>query len=179
LNETNTPHKVTKVDLKAHKTADGTDYYTINSKGAVPAIRLENGEVLTEGPAVSQYIADKAGATDLLPPIGDVARYRVVEAFSFAADVHHAYGPLFANPPEEAAKKYKEKLNKLYTHAEQLLSKHEYLAGNKFSVADAYFFAVSQWHGFVKVDLSGFKKVNEYLEKVKARPAVQKAFAEN
>ena len=162
---------------KSHKLQDGTDYYTINPKGYVPLLELDNGERLTEGPAIVQYVADQVPARGLVPPAGTMARYRAQEWLNFiSTEVHKQYSPLFnAAMPEEAKAVFREKLKGRYAWIDSQLEGRSYLMGDSFSVPDAYLFAVTRWAGFAGVDLAPFKNVTAFMERMAARPAVHEA----
>jgi glutathione S-transferase len=165
------------VALKAHKLQDGTDFYTINPKGYVPTLELDDGERLTEGPAIIQYIADKAPAKHLAPANGTMARYRLQEWLNFiTSELHKGYSPLF-NPatPEEVKTASRNKLLDRYRYVDARLEGQSYLMGDSFSVADAYLFTVTNWAKNVGVDLGGLKNVAAFMARMAARPAVQQA----
>jgi glutathione S-transferase len=162
---------------KTHKLQDGTDYYTINPKGYVPTLELDNGERLTEGPAIVQYLADQAPDKKLAPPNGTMARYRLQEWLNFTtSEIHKTYSPLF-NPatPDEYKTIAKDKLIERYRWVDSQLEGKSYLMGESFSVADAYLFTVTNWAKFVGLDLAPFKNVAAFMARVAARPAVQEA----
>jgi glutathione S-transferase len=162
---------------KTHKLQDGTDFYTINPRGYVPVLELDNGERLTEGPAIVQYIADQVPAKNLAPAAGTMARYRLQEWLNFTtSEIHKTYSPLF-NPagPEEYKTMAKAKLVDRYRWVDAQLEGKSYLLGDAFSVADAYLFTVTNWGKHVGVDLSGFKNLGAFMARVAARPAVQEA----
>jgi glutathione S-transferase len=165
------------VDLKTHKLADGTDYYTISPKGYVPLLELDNGERLSEGPAIVQYIADQAPAKNLAPANGTMARYRLQEALNFiGTELHKGIGGLF-NPamPEEAKALMRARgLMRLQWVNEQLEGR-QYLMGDAFTVADAYLFTVANWTAHVGIDRSALTNLAAYMARVAARPAVQAA----
>ncbi|WP_437303125.1 glutathione transferase GstA [Sorangium sp. So ce388] len=166
-----------KVDLASKKTSSGRDFSAINPKGYIPALELDGGEVLTEGPAIVQYLADQKPEAKLVPPPGTMARYRVQEMLGYInSELHKSYSPLF-NPktsPEQrqASEEY---LRKRYGVIEAALAKGPYLFGEQFTVADAYLFTVTNWSNFVKLDLSAFPNLLAYQRRVAARPAVQGA----
>jgi glutathione S-transferase len=166
-----------KVDLQSKTTAAGQDYSKVNPKGYVPALQLDSGEVLTEGPAIVQYLADQKPASKLAPPAGTLERYRLQEMLGYLnSEIHKTYGPMFnpsITPTERAAKI--DYLHKRYALIEQQLGKHKFLLGDQFTVADAYLFTVTNWADHLKVDLSKFPKLQAYQKAVSARPAVQKA----
>ena len=162
---------------KTHALADGTDYYTINPKGYVPLLELDNGERLSEGPAIVQYIADQVPAKNLAPANGTMARYRVQEWLNFiTSELHKGIGGLF-NPamPEEAKVLMRARaLTRLQWVNEQLEGK-PYLMGDAFSVPDAYLFTVTNWTQYVGIDISGLKNLGAFQARMAARPAVQAA----
>jgi glutathione S-transferase len=166
-----------KVDLGTKKVADGSDFFAVNPKGYVPAVRFENGDVLTEGPAITQYLADQHPDAKLLPAVGTLARARVQEMLAFiGTEIHKSYGPLF-NPsvsPEVRADRHAY-LQKRYAHIESVLGTEGYLFGEQFTVADAYLFTVTNWAAYVKLDLTAFPKLAAFQGRVAARPAVQAA----
>ena len=162
---------------KTHKLQDGTDYYTINPKGYVPLLELDNGERLAEGPAIVQYIADQVPAKKLAPANGTMARSRLQEWLTFiGTELHKGYSPLF-NPatPDEYKTMVKAKLADRYKWVDAQLEGKDYLLGSDFSVADPYLFTVTNWAKNVGVDLSPYKNVAAFMARMAARPAVQQA----
>jgi glutathione S-transferase len=162
---------------KTHKLQDGTDYYTINPKGYVPLLELDNGERLSEGPAIVQYIADQVPAKKLAPANGTMARYRLQEWLNFTtSEIHKSYSPLF-NPatPAEYKTMALAKLNDRYRYLDSQLEGKSYLMGSDFSVADAYLFTVTNWANAVKLDLSGYPNLTAFMARVRARPSVEAA----
>lgn len=166
-----------KIDLKTKQTDSGADYLAINPKGYVPLLTLDNGELLSEGPAIVQYLADLKPESGLAPPNGTLARYRLQEILTYInSEIHKSYSPLF-NPsttPEVRAER-EAYLRKRYALIEKKLGEQPYLIGSSFSVADAYLFTVTNWSNFVKLDLSGFPNVLAFQKRVAERPAVQAA----
>lgn len=171
-----------KLDLvqtstKTHKLNDGGDFYAINPKGSVPVLELDNGERLTEGPAIVQYLADQAKNTQLAPAAGTLERYRLQEWLNFVtSELHKTYSPLF-NPatPEEYKTMAKARLEDRYKIVDARLEGRDYLLGADFSAADAYLFTVTNWAKHVGVDLSAHKNLMAFMKRVAARPAVQEA----
>ena len=162
---------------KTHKLQDGTDYYTINPKGYVPLLELDNGERLSEGPAIVQYVADQAPAKKLAPPNGTFERYRLQEWLNFiTSELHKGFGNLF-NPamPEEGKAVARTRVTDRLKWVDTQLAGKQYLMGDNFSVADAYLFTVSNWAQHVGVDISGLADLAAYRARVAARPAVQEA----
>lgn len=166
-----------KVALKTHTLQDGTDYYTINQKGQVPVLELDNGERLTEGPIVSQYIADQVPDSNLIPPAGSIARYHVMEWQSYiTSELHKSYTPLFNSDLDDAAKKILVAiLRKKYEWVDSQLINKLYLTGETFTVADAYLFTVSNWAKYVALDISDLKHLKRFINLVAERPAVREA----
>lgn len=163
-----------KVDTKTKKTASGDDFYALNPKGYVPALKLDNGEVLTEGPVISQYLADQKPGNSLVPASG-LARYRVLEMLGYInSELHKNLGALF-NPAitEEAKAERIAYTKKRYELVEKQLAKGPYLFGETFTAADAYLFTVTGWAKFVNVDMSEFPNLLAFQKRVAGRPAVQ------
>jgi len=162
---------------KTKKLQDGSDFYAINSKGSVPVLELDNGERLTEGPAIVQYIADLAPAANLAPAAGSMARYRLQEWLNYiTSELHKGFSPLF-NPatPEDYKPVARAALMARFTWVNAQLEGKQYLMGDQFTVADAYLFVVSNWGQYVGVDVSGFEHLVAFRARVAARPAVQEA----
>jgi len=177
LRETGLPFDLVMASTKTHKLADGTDYYTINPKGYVPLLELDDGQRLSEGPAIVQYLGDKAPASGLMPAAGTMARYRQIEWLNYVStELHKSYSPLF-NPamPEEGKAVYRERLKSRYKYVNEQLEGKQFLMGDAFTAADAYLFTVSSWAKHVGVDITGFANLQAYLGRVGARPAVQAA----
>lgn len=166
-----------KVDLASSRVEDGSDYLQINSKGYVPALELDDGSILTEGPAIVQYLADQAPDSGLMPPAGTMEHYRVQEWLNFiSSEIHKNFSPLF-NP--QAAPEWKAGvLDNLKNRAgwlDRQLAGRRYLLGEPFTVADAYLFTVLGWSGLVGLDLAPWPTLTAYLERVGSRPNVQAA----
>lgn len=175
--EAGIPLTLMKVDTSAKKVEDGGDYLAINPKGYVPALQLDNGEVLTENPAILQYLADSKPNAKLVPASSTFERYRLQEMLGYInSEIHKSYSPLFQpSTPPETRKDRENNLRKRYALLEQRLAKQPYLFGEQFTVADAYLFVVTSWAKFVKVDLSEFPNLLAFQARVAARPAVQAA----
>ena len=177
LRELGETPELVKVDLRAHKTEKGEDYFNINFKGSIPLLELDNGERLTEGMAIAQYLADKNPEKKLIPHVASMARYRVVEWQSFVSDIHKCYGPLFH--PDGVAEVTKnaaiEKLVKNYTWINEQLKGKSYLMGENFTIPDAYLFATLRWGYALKVPVTELENLKAYFDRVKSRPAVQEA----
>lgn len=178
LRELGEDFSLVKVSTKTHQTEDGADFYTINPKGYVPAIRLENGEILTEGAAISQFLADSKQATDLAPRAGTIERARLNEWLVFInSEVHKTFSPLF-NPAttDEQKKAIKERLASRFDFIEKSLGDgRSYLTGEKFTIADAYLFVVVNWSNFTGIDIGPWAKLQAFQGRVAARPHTQAA----
>jgi len=181
VHELNIKCEFEAVNLKTKQTALGKDFKSINPKGSVPALELDNKEVLTENPAIQQYLADNYNGSALLGPISDLKRYRVIEWLNFiSAELHKSFGPFF-NPqiPEDIKTQYYKpvliaKLDFLNKH----LSEHEYLANNQFSLADTYVFVLISWLGFINFDIEQWPHIKKHYQVISKRPAVQQALLE-
>ena len=177
LREAGLPFELERVDLKAKRTADGSDYLAVNPKGQVPALALDDGQVLTENPVIAEYIADQRPDAGLIPADG-MERYRVLEWLSFAgSELHKTFGPLFRpNTPEDYKAIARENFGKKLDHLEQHLANGgPYLTGERFTAADAYAYVVLTWPKAVGMDLGGWPNVQAFVERVAARPKVQEA----
>lgn len=177
LRETNTPFELVKTDIKAKKTEDGRDFRQVNPNGYVPALELDDGTILTEGPAIVQYIADKADATNLAPRNGSLERYKMQSWLNFVStELHKGFSPLFnPNMPEEGKAIARERLLQRIKHLDDHLATHEHLMGKAFTLPDAYAFTVLGWAKPLKLDLSEFQNVSRYLAAIAERPAVKAA----
>ncbi len=166
--------QLVKVDTKTKTIAAEGDFWAINPKGYVPALELDNGEVLTEGPAIVQYLADLKPDAKLAPANGSWARTRLQEVLGYInSEIHKSYSPLF-NPKttEEVRTERKEYLRRRYALLDKQLAGRKYLFGDQFTVADAYLFVVTNWARSTKVDLSDFTNLQAFQQRVAARPAV-------
>lgn len=177
LRETKLPFTLERVDIRAHKTEHDADYYAITSKGQVPLLELDDGQRLSEGPIIVQYICDKAGRQDLMPAAGTMARYRVMEWQNYlTAEIHKGTSPLF-NPSLDATAKgiFHAALRKKFGWISQQLHGREYLTGDTFTAADAYLFTCTQWAKPINLDLSDLPYLQSWIKRVAPRPAVQEA----
>jgi glutathione S-transferase len=166
-----------KVNLADKKTASGADFLAINPKGYVPTLQLDNGEVLTEGPAIVQYLADQVPGKQLAPVAGSMERYRLMEWLNFiSTELHKTFSPLF-KPTATAEMKQtaRDTLTARLDVIERQLQKQDYINGNQFSVADAYLFTVLGWTRHVHFELGRWPAVQGYLQRLAARPSVRAA----
>jgi glutathione S-transferase len=179
LREAGASFDLVKADIKAHKLADGGDFYAVNSKGSVPVLRLDDGQLLTEGPAILQYIADKFPASKLAPANGTLERTRVQEWLNFVtSELHKTFTPLFDQKADPKVKEYFQAvLAKKLEWLNGALAGKAYLTGNEFTIADAYAFVVINWTNFLGIDLAKYPNVQQFQGRVAARPKVQEALA--
>lgn len=177
LRELGLPFELVKVDNTTKQTADGRDFRSINRKGYVAALELDDGQILTEGPAIVQYLADLKPEYALAPAAGSWQRVRLQEWLNFVtSEIHAGSAPLFnAALPEEAKVFFREKLFKRFDLLQETLAAQDFLMGPSFSVVDAYLFTVLGWCRFFAIDLSAWPALPAYLKRVNARPAVQAA----
>jgi glutathione S-transferase len=178
LNELKLPYTTVRVDNKGKKTADGGDYWTVNPKGYVPTLELDDGRRLTEGPAIVQYLADLKPESKLAPPAnGTFERARLQEWLNFiSTELHKTYSPLFnAAMPAEATTIFKDKLVQRYEFVAKALEKQDYLLGDRFTIADAYLYTVTRWAKHFDIDVNRWPALARYMERVGARAAVNAA----
>jgi glutathione S-transferase len=177
LRESGTDFELEQVNNQEKKTKTGTDYWTVNAKGQVPCLELDNGEKLTEGPVIVQYVADQKAATGLAGAPGTMERYRIQEWLNFiGSELHKTFGPMFRPTTPDAFKDLsRQNLGKRFDWLDKQLAGKQYLMGDKFSVADAYLFAVLRWSPRVNVDISNWPNIKAYVDRVGARPKVQEA----
>ena len=177
LCEAGIPHQIDNVDLQAKKTESGADYLAINPKGYVPALQLDNGEVLVEGVAIVQYIADQRPESGLAPKAGTMERYRLMEWLTFiSSELHKSFSPLFnAAMPDEGKKIFRERLALRWSYVDKQLAGKTYLTGSNFTVADGYLYNMVRWAKRVELDLSGCPNVTAFAARVEARPKVVEA----
>jgi glutathione S-transferase len=168
------------------ETEEGKKLYELNPLGVVPLLVLPNGEPLTEGVAILQYLADHKPEKGLAPPPQSFARVRMQETLNFiATEIHKSYSPIFGadmwvqNPEgrEQLRSGATERLVEKYAIIEDRLAKHEYLMGPGFTIADAYLFNVTLWARFQKIDLSIYPRLTAYMDRIRSRPSVVRAFA--
>jgi glutathione S-transferase len=177
LREAGLPFELEQVDLGSAKTLAGADYTRINPNGYVPALLLDDGDVLTEGPAIVQYLADRKPESRLAPQAGTLERYHLMEWLNFiSSEIHKSFSPLF-NP--NAAEAWKNGARELLARRLDTLAKklegRPHLMGSLFTVADAYLFTVLRWGGHVGFDLGRWPVLTDYLARIGVRPKVQEA----
>jgi glutathione S-transferase len=179
LRELGLPFELIRVDNKTKQTADGRDFLAINPKGYVAALQLANGEVLTEGPAIVQYLADLKPEAGLVPPNGSWERVRLQEALNFTtSEIHAGMAPLFnAAIPEQVKTIFKDKLTRRLDQIDATLARQDYLLGAQFGIADAYLFTVLRWTTFFSIDLAQWPAIDGYMHRIGTRPTVKAALA--
>lgn len=176
LQELGLPYEPVLASTKTHKLKDGTDFYSINPLGYVPLLELDDGKRLHEGPAIVQYLADQKPEKKLAPANGTWERYKLQEWLTFiGTEVHKNFGALFGPNTDEVKNAARERIAGRLGYVENELAGKQFLMGDQFTVADAYLFTVTNWASLTGVDLSGFPNLNQYRERVGARPAVQEA----
>jgi len=166
-----------QVDLAAKKTASGEDYTRINPKGSVPALKLDDGQTLTESAVILQYVADQAPDAALAPQAGSMERYRLMEALNYvASEIHKSVGALF-NP--DMTTEWKDGqlalIAKRFDYLTRKLDGEQFFLGDEFSLADAYLFTVLNWHNVLDLDMSRWPALTDYVSRIASRPAVQDA----
>jgi glutathione S-transferase len=171
------PIELRRVDTKAKTIEGGGDYLEVNARGYVPALELDNGEILTEGPAIVQYLADRVPQAGLAPAAGSLARYRLQEWLNFlTAEVHKQFSPLFKpTTPEDYKPVAKENLAARFDWLDAQLAGRDYLMGGEFGVADAYLFVLLGWTRPTQIDLARWPNLAAFHARVGARPKVREA----
>jgi glutathione S-transferase len=177
LLEAGLPHDLVKVDLRAKKLENGDDFLKVNPKGQVPALALDSGELVTEGPVIVQMIADRAAGKNLAPARDSADRYKLLEWLNFiTAELHKNFGPMFSPVLADEAKAFfKDRVMGKFKYIDSQLSERDYLMGSQFTVADGYLFTMLSWADRMKFDLSGMPNLLAYKARVAARPKVQEA----
>src|SRR5260370_3714514 len=177
LLEAGLTYDLVKVDLRAKKLENGDDFLTVNPKGQVPALKLDSGELVTEGPVIVQMIADKVAAKNLAPARDSAERYKLLEWLNFiTSEVHKNFGPLFSPVLADDAKAFfKDRVMAKFKYIDSQLPGRDYLMGNPFTVADGYLFTMLNWAERMKFDLSAMPNLLAYKDRVAPRPTVQEA----
>jgi glutathione S-transferase len=177
LLEAGLPYDLVKVDLRAKKLENGDDFLAVNPKGQVPALALDSGELITEGPVIVQMIADKAAGKNLAPAHGSSERYKLLEWLNFiTAELHKNFGPMFSPVLADEAKAFfKDRVMGKFKYLDGQLAGRDYLMGKDFTVADGYLFTMLSWADRMKFDLSAMPNLVSYKDRVAARPKVQEA----
>lgn len=177
LHETGVKFELSKVNFADKKTSGGEDFMAVNPKGYVPALKLDDGTVLTENAALLPYIADLNPGSGLAPKAGTIERFRLTEWLAYInSEVHKQFSPFF-NPKTTDVQKEagRAALNKRISLVEKTLSSQPFLLGSAFSVADAYLFTVLRWSPKAELDLAPYPAVQAWMQRVRSRPAVEAA----
>src|SRR3954454_4727230 len=176
LLEAGLPYDLVKVDLRAKKLENGDDYLKVNPKGQVPALALDSGELVTEGPVIVQMIADKAGK-NLAPARDSAERYKLLEWLNYiTGELHKNFGPMFSPVLADEAKAFfKDRVMGKFKYVDSVIGGRDYLTGKQFTVADGYLFTMLTWADRLKFDLSAMPTLLAYKARVAARPKVQEA----
>lgn len=179
-NEAGIPLDLVKVDGKTKKTETDQDFLATNPNGYVPTLVLDNGETLTEASVVVQYLADHKPDTGLMPPAGELARYRVQQWLNFiATEIHKMFSPFFKpNTPDETKSANRDHLVKRLKHVDASLEGKSFLTGETFTAADAYLWTILGWAKYADLDLSPFVNVRKFMGAVASRPAVVRSLQE-
>ena len=179
LREAGLDFELRKVSTKTKEMEDGGDFRSINPLGYVPALKLPDGNVMTEGPAIVQYIADQVPARKLAPPNGTLERYRLQSLLNFiSSEVHKSFSPLFnPNLSDDTKQFFRGRISDRFKWVDQQLQGRKFLLGEDFSVADAYLFTVSNWAKPMGISLDGLDNLLAFRKRVGERPAVQAALA--
>jgi glutathione S-transferase len=179
LLEAGLPYELVKVDLRAKKLENGDDFLKVNPKGQVPALALDSGELITEGPVIVQMIADQAAGKNLAPAHGSSERYKLLEWLNFiTAELHKNFGPMFSPVLADEAKAFfKDRVMAKFKYIDSQMAGRDYLMGSHFTVADGYLFTMLSWADRMKFDLSAMPHLAAYKARVAARPKVQEALA--
>jgi glutathione S-transferase len=179
LLEAGLPYDLVKVDLRAKKLENGDDYLKVNPKGQVPALSLDSGELVTEGPVIVQIIADKASAKNLAPARDSAERYKLQEWLNFVTtELHKNFSPLFQPAiPDDVKAFFRDRLMSKFKYADSKLAGQDYLMGKQFTVADGYLFVMLKWAERTGIELSALKNLMAFKDRVAARPKVQEALA--
>ncbi|HUK58278.1 MAG TPA: glutathione transferase GstA [Stellaceae bacterium] len=177
LREAGVPFELAQVDLRSKEIKTGGNFRDVNAKGMVPVLELDNGDRLTEGPAIVQYVADRNPAAGLAPAAGTIERYHLMEWLNFTtSELHKNFTPLFKpNTPEDYKKIARDTLAERYQFLDGKLAGKQYIMGDHFTVADAYLFTITNWTRIQKIELTPWPNVQGYMERVRARPKVQEA----
>ena len=176
LHEIGAAFEIEAVDTDAARTENGTDYTRINPKGYVPALQFDDTQVLTEGPAILQYLADAYPKAGLAPSAGSMERARMLELLTFvSSELHKAFGPLFrASASEDEKTNARTNVAGKFDTAEAMLSDgRETIVPGSFTIADAYLFVVANWANFTGIGLDAWPRLAAFVERVSKRPAVQ------
>ena len=174
LHEIGLEHEAKRVDLRAKTLEDGSDYLAINPKGAVPALQLESGEVLTENAVILQFLGDRASWPEVLPPLGDFRRYRVLELVNFiTTELHKRFSFLFNRDASDEVKQFVTRdLSKKLDWIDGRLGAGPFLMGENLTLPDPYLFVISGWAEKM-IGLENWPNLRAFRERMLQRPSVR------
>jgi glutathione S-transferase len=177
LIEAGLAYTLEQVDLRTKKTASGADYLSVNPKGYVPALDTGSGAVLTEGPAIVQYLGDLVPGKQLVPAAGTMERYHVIEWLNFiSAELHKSYSPFFRQGLSDDVRAFaRANLERRMSYLNEVLARQPYLMDQQFTVADAYLYTVLNWNAKIKFEMDSLPHLQAYFQRMGERPAVQQA----
>jgi len=177
LREAELPFELEQVDVRAKKTKSGGDFLKVNPKGQVPTFVLDDGDILTEGPAIVQYIADQRPEAGLAAAAGTRQRYHLIEWLNFlSSEIHKSFSPLFKpNTPEDYKPVAKANLADRFGYLDRHFAERSYVLGDRFTVADGYAFTLLTWAPRVGIDLAPWRNVRAFQERIAERPKVREA----
>ncbi|MEJ6003102.1 glutathione transferase GstA [Paucibacter soli] len=177
LRETKADFSLVRVNTATHRLEDGSDFYALTPKGQVPLLETDAGDRISEGPIVMQHIADQMQASELLPPVGTLARIRVLEWCNhLTSEIHKSFTPIFHGHVDAASTQtLKQLLKTKLAFLDAQLASQPYLGGSQFSIADAYLFVLLSWTSPIKLDISDLAQLRAFQARVAARPAVREA----
>ncbi len=174
MHEIGLEHDAQKVNLKSKTLEDGSSYFQINPKGVVPSLKLDDGEILTENAVILQYLGDRADGSDVLPPVGDLRRYRVLELVNFiTTELHKNFAPLFDHGAGDEAKRFhREQIAKKLDHIDQRLGTGPFLMGETLTLPDPYLFVITGWADRM-IGLTNWPNLTAFRERMLKRPWVR------
>ena len=176
LEESELPFELEKVDLQTKETASGHDFYLVNTKGSVPALELDDGQVLTEGAAIVQYLGDQVPEKELIPLPKTMERYRVMEWLNFiATELQKSFTPIFNPAYTSCREEAKKTLLRQFDFVDRRLTGKSYVMGERFTVVDAYLFTISTWIEAAELSVDQWKALSAYRKRISERPAVCRA----
>lgn len=176
LEKSGLPFELEKVDLQLKETESGHDFYLVNTKGSVPALELDDGQILTEGAVIVQYLADQVPEKGLMPLPGTMARYRAMEWLNYiATELQKSFTPIFNPAYATCREEAKKNLLRQFDYVDRQLGKKRYVTGEQFTVVDAYLFTIASWIGAAGLETAQWKALSAYRENVAQRPAVRRA----
>lgn len=173
LHEAGFDHDSIKVDLKTKQTERGEDFLAINPKGSVPALKLDNSEILTENAVILQYLGDKAGGF-MLPAVGNLRRYRILEWLNFiSTELHKSFGPFFKPVGEETKQYARDLVASKLDYVEGRIGDRPFLMGETFTLPDAYLFVMLGWLGSARLEIDRWPRLQAYRERLERRPSIR------